>query len=102
MPFFTGTRSPRLRERLRRAARGVAEVPPLLLTEALDPLDAALSAATVLAPTVPLGVSCAARWKRLTARTVEGPNLPSTLTEKPALRSAFCNSRTSEIGRAHV
>src|SRR6185312_14977998 len=95
MPTFTGMRSPRLRARPRVALRGLADVPPLLLTAALEPFAAAFSAATVLVPTVPLAVSCAARWKRLTARTVDGPNWPSTLTENPALRRAFCNSRTS-------
>src|SRR4051812_35755253 len=100
MPRLTGTRSPRLLARpllrLRLRLR-VAAVPPFLaLTFALDPVAAARSAAMVLRPTVPLAVRCAARWKRLTARTVVGPNWPSTLTEKPALRRAFCSSRTSD------
>ena len=36
-------------------------------------------------PTVPLGSRREARWKRLTARSVPVPKLPSTLTLKPAL-----------------
>src|SRR3954449_1565128 len=99
MPRLTGTRSPRLlaRPRLRLLLLlRVAAVPPFLLeTLALPARAAAFSAATVLRPTVPLAVSCAARWKRLTARTVEEPNCPSTLTAKPALRRAFWSSRTS-------
>ena len=47
-----------------------------MLTSALAPEAAAFSAATVLRPTVPLGVSWAAFWKRLTAVTVDGPELP--------------------------
>src|SRR3954451_1151055 len=93
MPRLTGTRSPRLLARP--LWPRLADVPPLLATLALDPRAAARSAATVLRPTVPLAVRRAARWKRLTARTVVGPNWPSTLTEKPARRRAFCNSRTS-------
>src|SRR3954447_6186326 len=105
MPRLTGTRSPRLlaRPRLRPLLLlRVAAVPPLLLeTLALPARAAAFRAATLLRPTgplggsggarraVPLAVSCAARWKRLTAGTVEAPNWPSTLTEKPALRRAF-------------
>ena len=46
-------------------------------------------------PTVPLGVSRDARWKRLTARSVPVPNRPSSLTLKPACPSACCSRRTS-------
>src|SRR3954453_12973635 len=35
------------------------------------------NAATVFGPTAPLAVSPAAAWKRLTARAVAGPKLPS-------------------------
>src|SRR4029079_11749964 len=95
MPLVTGTRSPRLwARRPRPRARALAVVPPLL-TSALAPETAAFSAATVLRPTVPLGVSWAAFWKRLKAVRVDGPNWPSTLTLKPALRRARCSSRTS-------
>src|SRR4029079_1552188 len=95
MPLVTGTRSPRLWARLPRPRAPALAVGPPFLTSALAPEAAAFSAATVLRPTVPLGVSWAAFWKRLTALTVEGPNCPSTRTLKPALRSARCSSRTS-------
>ena len=52
---------------------------------ALEPRSARLRALTVRVPTVPLGSRREARWKRLTARRVPVPKLPSTFTLKPAL-----------------
>ena len=83
-----------------RSRAEAAEVPPLL-TSALGAVEARLSAATVWRPTVPLGVSWAARWKRLTAVTVDGPYCPSTFTPKPALRRSlleFADVRAAGAG----
>ena len=92
IPRLTGMRSPRLWWVA--ASSGLSGLkPPLAL--ALDPRSARFRAATVRVPTVPLGVSREARWKRLTARNVPVPNRPSSLTLKPACPSACCSSRTS-------
>ena len=102
MPLVTGTRSPRLLARGCRARAPVRSrmVPPLL-TSALAPEAAAFSAATVLRPTVPLGVSWAAFWKRLTAVTVDGPNCAVDLDAEARLAEStlqFADIRTAGAG----
>lgn len=54
------------------------------------------SSSTVVGPHIPSTGSPVLRWKSLTALTVSGPNMPSTLpASNPSEPSLFCNIATS-------